>query len=649
MKMTPFRQTTIMLLLFALAACGGAPQSSAPPAATSLPVIQTVLVEGTPQQVVVTATPAPATAEPDAQLRDTIIIGSWQEPRSFLDYANAQAIRVEIELLYRPRFVMLQDFKRSPNPDLVEGELPSFENGGAQLVDVTVQPGEAIFDLEQKRVISATAETTTKQLITTAKIKSGLTWSDGQPLTTSDFIFGWKISCDPDSGALDQTYCPFGASPGSGGLISRFEAKDETTLETAFVPGAIDPVYQILAYGPQGHPHPEHLFQEMAPADILTDERALGGTSAVPLGWGPYAMKEWMKGDTITFEANPNWSGTPAKTPTIIYKFFTDAVAVASAVIAGEIDASSGQVGVDIDQYPYLESVAKNGDINFLINTDAARFEMIYFNFYDPKDQSLTTLNPLLSDYKVRRAIAMALNRQQMVDTIFYGQSKLVEQPHLPQMISYDLAQGKLPDFDPEGAKALMEEAGWVAGADGIREKDGVRASFTTITTSGVPLREKALQITQANLKDIGIEMSIIYQPSSVVFSTDVLYSRAMEAVLFANSFSNVDPGNWWYGLAACDQIPTPDNGYAGANYAGWCDKTASDAVNEANFVTLDEAERKAAWNAALKQYFDNGLALIPLFIRPAMMASSPLLSGPELNSTEYVTYTAANWELREE
>jgi peptide/nickel transport system substrate-binding protein len=318
-------------------------------------------------------------------------------------------------------------------------------------------------------------------------------------------------------------------------------------------------------------------------------------------------------------------------------------------VISGEIDSSSGQVGVDVDQYPYLSSVAQNGDINFQVDTGTARFEMLYFNFYDPKDKALKTLNPLISDYKVRKAIAMSLNRQQMVDSIFYGQSKTVNQPHLPQMISYDESQGVIPALDVEGAKKLMDEAGWVPGEDGIRSKDGLRATFSIVTTSGVPLREKALQIMQANLKEIGIEVNLIFQPSSVFISSDVLYSRAFEGALFANSFSVIDPGNWWYSIAACEQIPTPDNGFAGSNYAGWCDEQASQAVVDANFITLDEAKRKADWNIALKQYFENGYPLIPLFIRPAMLASSPNLAGPKLNPTEYFTYSVASWELTQQ
>lgn len=630
----------VTLLPLALVACGNAQEPGGDTASESTTTEGTAPAEG--------AEGAEEGAAEEAAVApggDTIIIGSWQEPRGFLDYANNQAIRVEAQQLYRPPFIFSRDFTFQPNPDLVPGELPSLETGGAELKDVTVLPGEAIFSPTAFKVITNTEEAQVKQLVVTGKIKEGLTWSDGEPLTANDFVFAWKTACAPDSEALDQTYCPFGTHAAAGGLISNYEAIDDTTLQLSYVPGALDPLYFSAVYGPLGGPQPAHLFADVAPADLAADERANGGQTALPLGWGPYVMQEWKKGDEITFAPNPNWGGAPAKTPNIIYKFFSDSVALASAVIAGDIDTSSGTTGVSIDQYPYLESVQKNGDITLGIDKDAASFEMLYMNMNDPKDKTLTTPHPVLSDYAVRKAIAMALDRQNMVDTIFFGQSATVDQPHLPQMASYDPAVGKI-EFNKEEAIKLLEDAGWVAGEDGIREKDGVRASFTIITTSGNTLRQKATQIIQSNLADVGVEVNLDYQPSSVVFSPDVLYGRAFDAIEFANVFSSVDPGSWWFGVANCGQIPTPENNLTGSNYAGWCDQEASDAVANAAYLTLDPVARKANWDTALTKYFENGYPVVPLFIRPSVLATIPGLEGPALNPTEYFTWNAANWAL---
>jgi len=648
----------IGFLLPILAACGSnQPTTPAEPAATAAPVVQTVLVEGTPQTVVVTATPAPATPEPSAATGDTIIVGAWQEPNGFLDYANSQAVRVEIDQIFRPRFIWRTNYGYQPHPDLWDGDLPDLQAGkNAELKDVTVKVGEPVFSTESFSVISATAEVATKQLVVTSKIKAGLKWDDGEPLTANDFIFAWKTLCDPDSGALDQTNCPFGSSPGSGGVINNITAPDDTTIIMEYAPGVLDPTYQLGITGIT-QPIPAHQFSEIKPADIQNDEKALGGTNAVPLGWGPYKMASWTKGDNITFEANPNWGGAAPKTPNVIYKFFTDSTALAQAVITGEIDTTSGTVGLAVDQAPYMESVAKNGDINYTVDGNSASFEMLYLNYNDPKDSTLKSPHPVLSEFKVRKAIAMALNRQQAVDTIYYGQSKTVAQPQLPQMVSYDESLGTIT-YDVEAAKALIAEAGWAdSDGDGIVEKNGVKASITILTTSGNAVRQKATQLWQANLKEIGIDVQLVYQPSSVVFSTDGLYGRAFDAIQFANVFSVVDPGNWWYGVAACGQIPTPDNGLAGSNYAGWCQKDASDSSTTAAFLTLDPTERKAAWDTIIKAYFSEndtadyatgGFPVIPLFTRPAYLATVPGLTGAALDPTEYFTWNIGTWTLAE-
>ncbi len=613
--------------------------------------IVTQIVAGTPVQTIieVQVTPTPRPAE----VLDTLIVGTWQQPRGFLDYANGQAIRVEIELLYRPRWVLRTDFNWTPNPVLIDGELPTLENGGAVLNEVVVKAGESIFNADTYLVELATADTPAKQLVVTGKIQPGLKWSDGEPLTAHDFVFAWKSNCTPDSGALDATYCPFDSIPGAVGVATNYEAPDDTTLVLTFVPNLLDPLYPIVVFGPEGNPQPEHLFKDLTPAEILEDERANGGENAVPLGYGPYQMTEWKKGDRLVFEPNPHWAGESPTTPKVIYRFFSDSTALAAAVIAGDVDSTSGQTGLNVDQAPYMESTAKQGVINYSTDPDAASFEMLYINYYDPKDQTLQTPHPVLGEFAVRKAIALSLNRQQMVDTIFYGQSRVVEQPHLPQMVSYDPLLGVI-EYNPDAAIQLLDDAGWVAGEDGIRAKAGVRASINYITTSGSPPRQKAAQIIQASLQAIGIEVNLTFQPSSVVFSNDVLYSRNFEMIQFANTFSVVDPGSWWFGVANCSQIPLPENGYTGANYAGWCEPSASNAAAHANFVTLDLAERKADWATVLEKYFSEGdgtlatggYPVIPLHTRPNYLATNPGLSDAALNPTEYFTWNGQGWKL---
>src|SRR5208282_4909770 len=122
-----------------------------------------------------------------------------------------------------------------------------------------------------------------------------------------------------------------------------------------FTPNALDPTYQVLVFGPEGKPQPEHLFKGMTAAAIYGDPRATGGESAVPIGYGPYRMTRWKKSDFVAFEPNANWAGSAPKTPKVTYRFFTDATALVNALVAGEIDATSVIAGMLDDQVPYVE------------------------------------------------------------------------------------------------------------------------------------------------------------------------------------------------------------------------------------------------------------------------------------------------------
>lgn len=616
--------------------------------------VVTQIVAGTPVERVVEVTSTPVPAE---QL-NTIVIGTWQQPRSFSPYANNQSISAEISLLFQPRFVARNAFGFAANPDLVDGDLPSIErnDGSAVLNTVDVKAGEPVFDPETLSVIPATEDRSgIQQLVVTGKLKPGLLWSDGEPLTAEDLVFTWQVNCSDNSGALDLTNCPLGSTVGAVGQLVSYEAIDETTVRATYVPGAVDPIYFITVFAPYGV-IAKHLFEGQTADEILLDERHLGGENANPLSFGPYQIVEWVKGDRIVLEPNPNWAGKPPTTPEVIYRFYADATAVAAAVIAGEIDASSGITGINVDQVPFMESTASQGVINFETDANAASFEMLYLNYFDPNDPTFQTPHPVLGDYAVRKAIALALNRQQMVDTIFFGGSTVVGQPQLPQMMSYDPAAGELA-FDPDEAGTVLDEAGWVdSDNDGIREKDGVRAAINYITTSGSTPRQRAAQIIQASLEDIGIEVTLNFQPSSVVFSTDVLYNRNFDMIQFANTFTIVDPGTWWFGVASCQQIPLPSNNFSGANYSGWCQADASGAVARAAFLTLDVDERKALYRQAVERYFappdesgfaSGGFPLIPLHLRPNYLGTVPGLAGPALDSTEFFTWDSNVWSLR--
>ena len=133
--------------------------------------------------------------------------------------------------------------------------------------------------------------------------------------------------------------------------------------------------------------------------------------------------------------------------------------------------------------------------------------EFIYFNCGKPQ----------FSDKRVRKALYMAMDRKTLIDKLYYGVPKRTLSYLPPDHWAYNSAL-KDPGYDPAKAAAMLDEAGWKVGSDGVREKDGVKLSFTISTTAGNKSRERSQQFLQQNLKAVNVDMQINNMPASVVW-----------------------------------------------------------------------------------------------------------------------------------
>ncbi len=628
----------VLALAIAVVGCGGA----TPAAQTAAPIVQTVIVAGTPQQVIVTATPAPTSA-PSA--KDTIIIGSFQEPRTF-NYLSAQgnqAIRAEMFEVWRPNIISENGYGFQANPNIMDGDLPSIDKGTAAQITVTVPKGTLYFDTQKAfSIVTATEDVKTTQMVITGTIKSGLKWDDGQPFTAKDFVFTWQTNCSPDfqaAGALDNSLCP-PQSSGVGNLI-KMEAPDDTHVVATLTPGVVDPTY-FLDWGAYSTnclgcgPLPQHVFANEKPADIFKDTKL--GQSLI--GYGPYMLKEWVKGDHASFVPNPNWGGDKPKTPNVIYKFIADTNQLMAQLLIGDIDAGGGTTGLGLDQYLALKDADTKGTIHLFVDKKAPTWEHLDFNLNDPKDKTLKAPNPFFSDPRVRQAIAYAINRDKMVKEIVYDQAEKVYEPFLSEQWAYTDSVTKY-EYNVDKANQLLDQAGWTKGADGIRAKNGVKLSFTIYTTSGSNLRAKNTQYEQADLKAVGVDAKVVTQPSNVLFG-ETLTQREFDLIEFAWVGAS-DPDSW--GQYACSQIPTPDNGFVGSNDMGWCDQQASDAITRANFADLTQADRKKDYAVFNQRFTDpSQLSSIPIYSRPNVYGWGPGVKGIQPDPTEYFTYNIQDW-----
>lgn len=260
--------------------------------------------------------------------------------------------------------------------------------------------------------------------------------------------------------------------------------------------------------------------------------------------------------------------------------------------------------------------------------------------------EEYTTPHPILSDAKVRQALAYCIDREALIASVYpYVEdgTALEMDSFLPKTHwAYGGPYADMPMFDPEAGKALLEEAGWAQGDGPVRTNANGDALVLKFTTTSAQFRQTWSAVMIQNLADCGIQIIPTYAPASWWFGdTTGLARRDFELGAFA-WVGQADPSGRT--LYACDQVPLPSNNWEGQNYMGWCNPTASDAIVKAN-NTLVRDERVAAYNT-VQQEFAKDVVSIPVFQRAEAEAWSSNLTGIRPDATEYATTNLQEWAL---
>jgi peptide/nickel transport system substrate-binding protein len=341
----------------------------------------------------------------------------------------------------------------------------------------------------QGKLIPEQAESWTvspDNLVYTIKLRPGLTFSDGSPLTAEDVAFTLTVLHDPTlESETDITPAAIAGGAeykaGKADGIAGIKVIDPQTIEiTTTRPGAKTlsllggPVLSKAHYG-KGFARGQ-----------LDGIRALGGD---PLGAGPYVFDKFIPGQEVRFHANPHYYGGKPAVEHFIYRITSDATKL-QLFQTGETDYDGFTVSQD--NVDALQSLGF-ATINLYGSSD---YSMIEFN---PKD-------PLLQDPRVRHALTYGLDRQTLVTVVYQGYGQVATQPVAPISWAYDANAVDPYAYDPAKAAALLDEAGWKLGADGIRAKDGQRLSLRLLATKSL-FNDALIPIAQENWKAIGVDL----------------------------------------------------------------------------------------------------------------------------------------------
>jgi len=369
----------------------------------------------------------------------------------------------------------------------------------------------------------------------TLKLRSGLKWSDGQPLTADDVVFTMNLWNTPAYGAKTFTVgLPFID-------FSTLKATDATTV-TFSMKKPFVPLINSQLEDEDLAPMPKHVFGTMDPASILKSPENLAPT----VSSGPFKMQDRVKGDHIDVVRNDNYyqAGLPYL-DAIHFKIITDASTILTALQSGSIDTSWFLDITKQDSYKAIQGYTLSHS-QYPSNT-----EYLTFNLHDP----------ILADLQVRKAISVSLDLDTIISTILKGTGQRTCDEDSGSFAHE--ATLTCQKFDPAGAKQMLDADGWTMGPDGYRHKAGKILELTWGTTANNARRQQGEEIGQQNLKDVGIKIDIKNYPADAWFGT-ILPSGQYQIGEFANSLG-YDPDN--AGTWACNQTAAQ----GGANWTYYC------------------------------------------------------------------------------
>ncbi len=417
------------------------------------------------------------------------------------------------------------------------------------------------------------------------KLKDGIKWSDGKPLTSEDAKFTYDLIMDKKNKILTRL---------GWEDIEKFETPDKLTVRFTFKKDAPFAPWLTLLGGTETAIWPKHIYEGK---DFNTE------ANNKVVGSGPFKLKEWKKGQSLTIERNDNyWDKKPALKE-VTFRYIPDTNTLNTSLQSGEVDFINPPVDVGLIEklkgYDGVKVQTKAGTV----------WEHIAFN------------TEKVDNLKMRQAIAYGINRKQVVDQILKGQVNPLESVLVPDQAPYYTPAWKEYTYDKNKAKQLAQQA----------KSEGAKMEITFSTTSDNKLRETLQQIVQQQLKDIGIKVNIKNTAAETFFGkwTPQGTFEMGEWAWLANPDPSITS------LFAADQQP-PD----GQNYYRYKNEEATKLMKASDKEV--DVQKRADLLKQVQDLMVKDLPLIPMYQRPVIHAFKDNLSGPQVNPT----LAGAFWNL---
>lgn len=603
------------------------------------------------------STPPPLPATIPGETR-TLTVCLGEEPNTLYPYGNPNAAaRSVLDAIYDGP-VDIVSYEARP---VILQEIPSLENGGVVLGKATVSTGSPIVDANGTAVTltagvrlrpagcrsedciityDGASRLEMDQMIVSFSLLPGLYWSDGKPLTSADSVYAYELAANPKS-------------PVSKYLIDRtqsYEATDDLSVQWWGKPGYIDPLFYANFWAPL----PAHVWSQFAAAELPEVDVA----ARTPLGWGAYKIEEWQPGQEIKLSRNPFYfrsaEGLPAFDQ-LVFRVIAEPEKAVSELLAGNCDLLDPSVRLD-SLTGLLMDLQQAGKVRIyysrMMTLEQLSFGLrpaSYDNGYVPS--SSEDRPDFFADIRTRQAIALCLDRQQVVDTVLYG---LVDVPntYVPQNHPAYNPSTQAYAYDPVRAAQLLEQAGWRDHDNDastprqawgvVNVPPGTQLVLNYYTTSATQRRQVS-EILTKSLRACGIGVNLIHLPFEEFYAPGpqgVLFGRKFDLAQFAMGVPGAEPPCGWYSSL---QVPNASNAWVGTNVSAYSNPTFDAACQAARQALPGEpsyAQRYQDTQAILA----NDLPFVPLYFRLKSAAGQPDLCNFDLGNVAETNL----WSLEE-
>lgn len=475
---------------------------------------------------------------------------------------------------------------------------PTLESGMAKIVDL---PGGK------------------KGMQVTLKLRPDAKWGDGTPVSAKDIAFTWKMANDGNVGFSNYN---------AWTRANKVDIVDAKTVVLHLPKVGV-------GYDSWDHVLPAHLegpiYEKFKTPDEYAKQSLYNRDSTNPGLWnGAYVVSSMQLGAQVTLVANKHWRDK-VQIPKVVLSYRSSATALVQNLLSGDLDAvpvSPG--GISFTQMLTLRK------------ENASRFSFPVGPGYNLERVAFQLKNPLLADVRVRKAIAHAIDREAISARLFEKLQPVAHSIVVPTSVNHS---PDVPRYthDLARARALMAEAGWKPGPDGICVNEaGQKMAFDLVTTAGNQTRLQIAQVMQNQLKAICINLAVKQAPIAV-FNGEEMRKRQFNGM----SLSSIQfpPSTSPALFLGSEGIPTDKNEWTGNNFSGYASPAMDAAVAEAESA-LQPAAAKAAW-AKIQRIAADELPILPMYFYATAWVAPNDFSGMDVSRFDQPTNWAEEWRRK--